>query len=141
LGIVKSFVDVLFKDADGLEELLFTRAFTVALKNITFHAIGVSEKCFGRPSWCSVPSGPVSAVASASAFAGSSTLSPSCCGGSKNSPWWRTASERTAVFDWVVWGGHSCREMFFGVCRFFCPDAVVTVILFFPIFVIVPLFA
>jgi hypothetical protein len=37
-----------FVYSNGLEELLFTHAFTMTLKNVTFHAIGVAEKNWYR---------------------------------------------------------------------------------------------
>ncbi len=44
LWVIEGFVDVLLKHAHYLQELLFTRALAVALKNIAFHAIGVTKK-------------------------------------------------------------------------------------------------
>jgi hypothetical protein len=44
LWVIEGFVDVLLKHTHCLQKLLFTGALAVALKNIAFHAIGVSEK-------------------------------------------------------------------------------------------------
>jgi hypothetical protein len=38
---------VLFKQPNGLQKLLFVYVLAVALKNITFHAIGVSKESLG----------------------------------------------------------------------------------------------
>jgi hypothetical protein len=43
LWVIEGFVDVLLKHTHCLQKLLFTGALAVALKNIAFHAIGVSE--------------------------------------------------------------------------------------------------
>jgi hypothetical protein len=138
---------VLFKHTYSLHELLLGGGLGMALKNAAVHNIRVAKKCLrhhpsgGTASSSSVISSSTSSAAAlSSAAAGSSSGSLWC----KITPWDGGLSdpgERATMVNGVVWGSHSCTkmEMFLGACRTFCPDAVVTVILFFPIFVIVPL--